>query len=435
MPDLKISQLSSLAQSLVASGDQLPIVDTSASETKKVGAADLVTAGLAFAPNASIPWAKINPTGMTIPADSVSSANIVDGSIATADIANGAVTDAKITGPIGLDKLGAQAANVVLAGPATGAAADPTFRGLVSADLPIATTSAKGAVSVSTTGGLAIDAAGDVSLPSVVTPGTNAVVTYDLRGRVTAGRALISADLPLATATTVGGVSAGDGLSVDGTGKLTPNLTAAQIPGLDASKLISGTLEVARIANNSLTNQKLADYAVSYIQEATPSSVAGAQHIGTLWFQESTARLSMWNGNSWMAVGQGSLSAENLRFCGTFDASTGLITAVTQFGTAAGLSPGASIPAATNQLTGVYLVCDTPGTYDSVAYDAGDWILCMGQARGWERIDTLSGGGGGGSTTLAGLVDVTITTPASGDVLMYNGTNWVNSTGPDPGSY
>lgn len=39
-------------------------------------------------------------------------------------------------------------------------------------------------------------------------------------------------------------------------------------------------------------------------------------------------------------------------------------------------------------------------------------------------------GGSGGSSTLAGLTDVTITTPASGQFLVYNGSAWVNQTVP-----
>lgn len=435
MPDLKISQLPPLAQAAVASTDELAIVDKSASETKKVAAGDLVNAGLALAPNASIPWAKLDTTGLTLPSGSVTSGTIQDGSIATADIADGAVTDAKITGPIALSKLGTQAAGTVLAGPATGANADAAFRALAPTDLPKATATSIGAVSVGAADGLSIAANGALSLPTVVTAGTNPVVTYDTKGRVTAGRALTGTDLPKATTTTVGGVSVGAGLSVDATGLLTTSLTAAQIPGLDASKITTGEFPTARLANGSVSGLKLADYSVSYIQEANPPSTAGSQHIGSLWFQESTARLSMWNGNSWMAVGQGSLSAENLRFCGTFDAATGLVTAVTQFGTSAGLSAGTAIPTASNALTGVYLVCDTPGTYGTVTYDAGDWILCMGQARGWERIDTLNGGGGGGASKLGDLVDVTITTPAAGQVLAFNGTNWANRGNLDPGTY
>lgn len=41
-----------------------------------------------------------------------------------------------------------------------------------------------------------------------------------------------------------------------------------------------------------------------------------------------------------------------------------------------------------------------------------------------------SSGGGGGSSTLAGLSDVTITSPSTGQVLAYNGTKWANASVP-----
>lgn len=40
----------------------------------------------------------------------------------------------------------------------------------------------------------------------------------------------------------------------------------------------------------------------------------------------------------------------------------------------------------------------------------------------------IGGSGSGGSSTLAGLTDVSLTTPASGNLLTYNGSAWVNST-------
>jgi hypothetical protein len=44
-------------------------------------------------------------------------------------------------------------------------------------------------------------------------------------------------------------------------------------------------------------------------------------------------------------------------------------------------------------------------------------------------VDVLEiGGGGGGATTLDGLSDVVITTPADDQYLRYNGTNWVNES-------
>ncbi|MFZ9656950.1 MAG: hypothetical protein ACO29V_14945, partial [Limnohabitans sp.] len=120
---------------------------------------------------------------------------------------------------------------------------------------------------------------------------------------------------------------------------------------------------------------------------------------------------------------------ENLRFCGTFDAATGNVLLLTALGTTAGLTAGAAIPGASNPLTGVYLVCATPGTYNGAAYDAGDWVLCLGQAQGWVRIDTLSGGGSS-TTKLGDLLDVTITSPASGDSLIFDATSntWKNRT-------
>jgi hypothetical protein len=47
-----------------------------------------------------------------------------------------------------------------------------------------------------------------------------------------------------------------------------------------------------------------------------------------------------------------------------------------------------------------------------------DWIIVGGSG----------GGGSSGSSTLAGLSDVTITSPTTGQVLAYNGTKWSNQT-------
>ena len=47
---------------------------------------------------------------------------------------------------------------------------------------------------------------------------------------------------------------------------------------------------------------------------------------------------------------------KNLRYCGIFDADTGFITGLTQFGVAEGFEIGNAIPTATDDLTGVYFV-------------------------------------------------------------------------------
>ena len=464
MADLKISELTQLVGTDVAASDQLPIVDSSASQTKRVSAEGLVAAGVKLIPDASIPLVKVNMTAFPVADGSITAPKLAAASVGTAALIDGAVTDAKISGPIGVSKLGDQAANLVLAGPATGVAAAPTFRTLTAADLPKASATSLGAVSIATGGGLVVDASGGISLGAVGAGGTSPVVTYDANGRVTAGRALSAADLPLATASAVGAVKPGTGLAVAGDGALSignsvtagtgtkitydqhglvtgsVNLVAADIPVLDAAKITSGTFGTARFEKGSVTQEKLADYAVSYIQEAVPPTSVGAHPIGELWFQESTARLSMWNGNSWMAVGQGALSGQNLRFAGTFDASNGHVKALTSFGTSDGFIFGAAIPAATNNLTGSYFVCDTAGNgagvAAGVAFDPGDWIVCLGQARGWDRIDTLNGGGGGSATNLNNLLDVTLTAPTTGDFLQFNSSGqWVNVSVLDEGTW
>ena len=61
----------------------------------------------------------------------------------------------------------------------------------------------------------------------------------------------------------------------------------------------------------------------------------------------------------------------------------------------------------------------------------------MAESRIEEQLDDIldainnGGGGGGGSSTLAGLTDVQLTSPANGQALVYNGTSrkWVNGAG------
>lgn len=322
------------------------------------------------------------------------------------------------------------------------------------AELPIATAATVGASSYPTGSGLLVSGVGGVTHEDSVTAGTTSGITYNASGHITNAVALQGSDLPLATSLSVGVVSvSGPVLSVDTAGKITHRNTLvtpgvypkvsvdaqghvtagsplgpADIPsGLDAAKLTTGILDPARFDDLSIPREKLADYAISYIQEATPDVVA-IHHAGCLWYQESTAQLRMWNKNSWMPVGFGRLAQENLRFCGTFDATAGKVLDLTAYGTTAGLISNSAIPAADDSLTGVYLVCKTPGTHGGDAYDAGDWILCLGLSGGWVRVDTLSGAGGSASIKLEDLLDVNITTPVAGDTLIIDAvTNkWVN---------
>jgi hypothetical protein len=292
-------------------------------EAGSIGAADIK--------NASITAAKLTG-GSLIPAT-----GIIDSDIsASADIA--------------VSKLEDFNPNAVLAGPASGAtAAAPTARSLVAADLPLGTTSAAGAVYVPTGGGLSISS-GAVSHSNSVTGANYGYIAFDDQGHITSGRALIAGDLPVATTSAVGGVSIGTGLSVSfgavsldvattstiggvalssevqlgsgdvlelatsgvvaGTypkvtvtdkGIVTSGTTLADtdIPNHSAALLTSGTLDIARIGANTITGAKMANDSTCIIQSTTPAS---GDYEGQLFLNSSSNVLTVWNGSAFVAV-------------------------------------------------------------------------------------------------------------------------------------
>lgn len=118
------------------------------------------------------------------------------------------------TGTLAITKA-TQTANQVYAGPATGAAVVPTFRALAPADLPIASTALLGAIKPDGTT-ITVTAGGVISGGAATLPtgAANLVVaTPNGTSGASSLRALVAADLPLATATTFGAVKP-DGTSV-----------------------------------------------------------------------------------------------------------------------------------------------------------------------------------------------------------------------------
>ena len=218
-------------------------------------------------------------------------------------------------------------------------------------------------------------------------------------------------------------------------------LVASDIPNINWDQINNPIIDTGMLADDSVQRRHIADYAISFIQEAQPT-IDSSVHVGCLWFKESTASLSMWNGNSWQSVGIGRLSAENLRYCGIFDATTGFITGLTQFGVAEGFEIGDALPTATDDLTGVYFVAQVAGdgtaVTPGVAYDAGDWCLSNGAAAGWVRIDTMvgGGGGGGGAVNLGDLLDVSVGSASTGALLQLQSNGlWADTYGVDAGEY
>ncbi|NBS67621.1 hypothetical protein EBT31_01725 [bacterium] len=441
MADLRISELAALAGANLAAGDLLPIADVSASETKKITVTDLVGNATTLIADATIPGAKIlfssnTIAGSALQNSSVTATQLANDAVTAAKLADESSVDLVTTlpgsgafvGQIALDTddskiycwngstwvsvKGAGSVNSVigsssgvvnisvstsgdevtisttldntsaaaqfLAGP-TAAAGSVGYRVIAGADLPTATTSDKGGVIVNGNG-LTMSDSTIVIDNTVTASGSNYhIVQYDANGLVTDGRSIVAADVPLATASTIGVVRPGSGLGVDGSGNLNHNnsivggtgtkvtfdneghitataaLASTDIPDLSADKITSGTFPAARIGSKAVTGAKLADYSVSLFGETQPT----ADHIGQFFFNPLTRELYLWDGNVYQPVG---ISAGEIILAGTYDASTNLLDSVTADGSAAGFTAGQSLPAASTGNNRYYVVVSQTGT-------------------------------------------------------------------------
>ena len=307
-------------------------------------------------------------------------------------------------------------ANQFLAGP-TNAGGAVAYRVIDPTDLPTATTSAKGAVQVNGEGlrmdGTTIEVDNDVTASA-----THHVVTYDAKGLITGGRSIISTDLPAAASGTNGAVQPGTGLSVTGAGVLNHTNTVASatatkitfdteghvtagealadtdIPSLPASKITSGTFASALFATNSVSGDKLADSSV--VQFGGAGSTAGivvfpvAEYKGQYFYDEIHEDLYLWNGNAWTPI---TITAGELLYAGTYDASTNTVESVTAAGAAVGLVVSAALPAASADNLRYYVVISQSGTGTSpapaVALAPPDMLVSSGTS--WDLIDVSSG--------------------------------------------
>lgn len=317
-----------------------------------------------------------------------------------------------------------------LAGP-TGSAGAVSYRQIASGDMPTATTSGKGAVVVN---GAGLTMSGDqivIDNTIAASGGVHGVVQYSDKGLVTAGRFITAADLPEATSVNKGAVLPGSGLSVAAGGALNHNnsvvagtatkvsfddqghITTSQalldtdIPNLPASKLTTGTISASIIGNNTISGDKIADYATSKIASSTPT----AEFIGQLFFNPLDRTLFMWDGNVYQPIG---VSFGQIIFSGTYNATTNLISAVTTDGAAIGLAVGASLVSPTATTRAHYVVVDVAGTgaapAPAVALLPPDIILSTGSD--WVLLDVSD-------TVVSQLASNVQVTPA-GDIASTN---------------
>ena len=408
-------------------------------------------------------------TSAKIAANAVGASELADNSVDTDAIQNSAITDIKISAVSGgkilngsidaaaLDttkidrslnvasgKLGIN--NTITA--ATRSGITYNAQGLITAsaalgasDLPIATVSAVGGVSVGT--GLSVSGAGALSLSNSVTGSTVSGITFNNQGQITAATALTSAMLPVATTSAKGAVqiTSGGGLTVDGAGNLITStsgvsagtyqsvtvndkgavtagaaLSAALVPSLPASKITTGSFDAARIANDSIDGTKLSNASTAIFQSIAQSGYPTAQFSGQILFDTVSEDAFIWDGNAWQAIT--TLTKGSLVFGGTYNASTSKMASTTTAGIAAGLAVGSNLPTPSATTDGLYVVVDVAGTPSSpapvVAFSPPDYILGVTNSTGssWNEIDL--------SQTVAGQVASNITFTPYGQISSTN---------------
>ena len=503
MADLKISELAALAGTNLATADLVAVVDSSASETKKLTVGDLVANGVTLISDATIPGAKI------LFADGgIATAKVADAAITTAKVADDGITAAKLanestvdlvttlpgsgafTGQLALDtddsnlycwngsawislkaagsinavtgstvglvdivvtttgssvaiaatQNDTDAANKFLAGP-TSAGGAVAYRVIDGSDIPVATTSAKGGVIVNGEGlrmdSNTIEVDNDVSASA-----THHVVTYSAKGLITGGRAITSADIPAATSSAKGGVIPGSGLAVDGSGNINHSntvaagtytkvtvdgqghisagatLAATDIPDISAAKLTSGTIGSAIIATDAVTAEKLADQSVTKFggAGATDNVVTfpAGDYKGQFFFDEKNEDLYVFTGESFLPI---TVISGNLVNAGTYNANTNLVGSVTTAGSAAGFTAGGALPTpATGNLNYYVVVSDSgtgSGTAPAVSLAPPDMLISLGTGTStFQLIDV--------SNAIAGQTAANISVVATGNIAATN---------------
>jgi len=324
-----------------------------------------------------------------------------------------------------------------LAGP-VGSGGTVGYRTIDGGDLPTATTTSKGGVIVNG-GGLALST-DTIQIDNSVTPSSvKHLVTYNANGLITGGSAITSSDLPTATNSAKGAVSVptNEGLAVDASGNLSINntvtsgtytkvtvtakgvvsagdtLDAADIPDHSAAKLTSGTINTSLIANDSITAEKLANESTVKFGGALGSDnvtiFPDGDFKGQLFWDETSLDLYVYTGSAFIPI---TVLSGNLVNAGTYNANTNLVSSVTTAGSSAGFSAGSALPAPAGANLNHYVVVETSGTGSgaapAVALAPPDMLLSNGVGTEYRLIDV--------SNAIAGQTAANISFIASGTI-------------------
>ena len=363
-----------------------------------------------------------------IASNAVTEAKIASNAVTVTKIADGTITPAKLNtsnldrslnvagGNLGINNTVTAATRSGISYNAQGLITGTVA--LAASDLPISSASAVGGVSVGT--GLSVNGSGVLSLSNSVTGATVSGITFSNTGQITAATALVSSDLPVSTTSAKGAVkiTSGGGLTVDVSGNLTTStsgvsagtyqsvtvntkgvitagaaLTDALIPNISAAKITSGSLDAARIANDSIDSSKLSNSSTTIIQSIAQNGYPTAAFTGQLLFDPIAEDAYLWDGNAWNPIT--TLTKGALQRFGTYNASTSKVDYVTAAGAAAGLTVGSNLPVASESVDGGYVVISVQGTPSGIAGITGqlsppDYLLgvtASASSSSWVEID------------------------------------------------
>ena len=291
MADLQISQLPALAEADLAAGDELAVVDGSASETKRITAKALVERGVALIDSGSIPGSALASLG----ANTVVTASITDANVTNAKLENSSFSFGGLTVSLG----STDATPAIDLTDATNYPASSLTGTITNAQLAGSIANNKLANSSISLGGVSINLGDTNATPTFdLTNATNypassltgTVSNAQLAGSI-ANSKLVNSSINIGGVTfNLGDSDTSPALDLSDatnypTSSLSGTITNAQLAGsIQGSKILGASISSTELGANSVTAVQLADNSVdtgavidSSITDAKISAVSGTK--------------------------------------------------------------------------------------------------------------------------------------------------------------
>ena len=291
MADLQISQLPALAEADLAAGDELAVVDGSASETKRITAKALVERGVALIDAGSIPGSALASLG----ANTVVTASITDANVTNAKLENSSFSFGGLTVSLG----STDATPAIDLTDATNYPASSLTGTITNAQLAGSIANNKLANSSISLGGVSINLGDTNATPTFdLTNATNypassltgTVSNAQLAGSI-ANSKLVNSSINIGGVTfNLGDSDTSPALDLSDatnypTSSLSGTITNAQLAGsIQGSKILAASISSTELGANSVTAVQLADNSVdtgavidSSITDAKISAVSGTK--------------------------------------------------------------------------------------------------------------------------------------------------------------